>query len=236
MSRPQVPLSDDPRSRAARTKRHRTRRALLDAADAAFGSRGWANTRMEDVAQAANVSPATAYNHFPTKHALLAHVYAPMVAPFLAQAEQDVAADRPVVEALEDQVRALCRLSKRNRALTAAFWCACVDHAVRTVGRRPGPDAADGTGAADDADPRALAPVPEALRLLIAHGQASGQLRGYPSAAEVSALVVDTLLVRSVDHADEPQDITAELLLTVMFGMVQPALLAGAERRFHIAR
>ncbi|MBV9920544.1 MAG: TetR family transcriptional regulator [Pseudonocardia sp.] len=50
---------EDPRARAARTKRDRTRRALLDAADSAFGSRGWARTRVEDIAQSAGVSAVT---------------------------------------------------------------------------------------------------------------------------------------------------------------------------------
>lgn len=45
---------------------------------------------MEDIAQAADVSSATADNHFPTEHALLAQVYAPVVAPFVARAEQDL--------------------------------------------------------------------------------------------------------------------------------------------------
>ena len=68
---------DDARDRAARTKRLRSRTALITAADATFSARGWTNTRIEDVAALAGVSTATAYNHFPTKHALLAAVYAP---------------------------------------------------------------------------------------------------------------------------------------------------------------
>ncbi|HEY4418069.1 MAG TPA: TetR family transcriptional regulator, partial [Pseudonocardia sp.] len=68
MSAIDQPRPRDPRARAAQTKRDRTRRALLDAADTAFASHGWANARMEDIAAAAGVSAATAYNHFPTKH------------------------------------------------------------------------------------------------------------------------------------------------------------------------
>src|ERR1700733_14492149 len=120
MSTVAYPPEEDPRARGARTKRDRTRRALLDAADAAFGSRGWARTRVEDIAQSAGVSAATAYNHFPTKHALLAQVYAPIVSPLLVQARRDIVTSRPVAEALDDQVRALCRVCARNRMLSAA--------------------------------------------------------------------------------------------------------------------
>jgi AcrR family transcriptional regulator len=71
--------SDDPRSRAARTKRNRTRQALLVAAEEIFGSQGWRSARMEDIAARAGVSPATAYNHFPSKQALVGQVFAPLL-------------------------------------------------------------------------------------------------------------------------------------------------------------
>ncbi len=227
MAAPEVPQADDPRTRAARTKRDRTRRALLDAADSAFGSRGWSRTRMEDVAQAANVSPATAYNHFSTKHALLAQVYAPIFGSLGVQATADIASGRPVVEALTDQIRALTRRSARNRELTAAFWSASVDYAIKTGGRVD-PDDAD--------DPRVLAPIPDPLRRLVEHGQSTGELLGYPPAGEVSALLVNTMLLRSVNRPVEPHEETAELLLTVLFGMLRPDLLVGAERPFRIAQ
>src|SRR6478609_5997032 len=192
MSTAAVPPMEDPRARAARTKRDRTRRALLDAADSAFGSRGWARTRVEDIAQSAGVSAATAYNHFPTKHALLAQVYAPIINPLLVQARQDIAAGRPATGALPD----------------------------------PG----------DDADPRTLVPMTQALELLIGYGQAAGELRAYPSARDLSGLLVNTVLIRNVNRPGESADITAELLLTVMFGTLRPEELAGAERPFPAAR
>jgi AcrR family transcriptional regulator len=214
------PMSDDPRARAARTKRDRTRRALLDAADSTFGSRGWARTRMEDVAQAAGVSAATAYNHFPTKHALLGHVYGPLVRPLLVQAMADIDAGRSMVVALEEQVRALCRITDRYRKLTAAHWAAVQEYTIR-VERPADPD--------DEVDPRVLAPIPEALRVLVEHGQRAGELRAYPPAAEISSLVVNLLLLRTVNRPDERPHVTAELLLTVIFGSLRPDLLLTAE-------
>ena len=227
MSTAGVPPMGDPRARAARTKRDRTRRALLDAADSAFGSRGWARTRVEDIAQSAGVSAATAYNHFPTKHALLAQVYAPIINPLLVQARQDIAAGRPVTEALSDQVRALCRLCARNRVLTSAFYAAASEYTIK-IGALPDPG--------DDADPRTLVPMTEALELLIGYGQAAGELRAYPSARDLSGLLVNTVLIRNVNRPGESADITAELLLTVMFGTLRPEELVGAERPFPAAR
>jgi AcrR family transcriptional regulator len=218
---------EDPRARAARTKRDRTRRALLDAADSAFGSRGWARTRVEDIAQSAGVSAATAYNHFPTKHALLAQVYAPIINPLLAAARQDIAAARPVTEALSDQVKALCRLCARNRRLTSAYFAAASEYTIK-VEALPDRD--------DDADPRTLVPITEALELLIGHGQSLGELRSYPSARDLAELLVDTLLVRNVNRPDENHETTAELLLTVMIGALRPEVLVSAERPFSPAR
>ncbi len=171
MSTAVPPPDEDPRARAARTKRDRTRRALLDAADSAFGSRGWARTRVEDIAQSAGVSAATAYNHFPTKHALLAQVYAPITGLLLAQARSDIAAGRPVVEALDDQVRALCRVCARNRTLTAAFFAAVSEYTIKSGGL---------ADPSDEADPRTLVPMPEALQLLIEHGQRDRRAAALP--------------------------------------------------------
>jgi AcrR family transcriptional regulator len=227
MSTAAIPPSGDPRARAARTKRDRTRRALLDAADSAFGSRGWARTRIEDIAQSAGVSAATAYNHFPTKHALLAQVYAPIISPLLAAARQDIAANRQVVDALCDQVKALCKLCARNRTLTAAFFAAASEYTIK-AGALPDPD--------DDADPRALVPMTEALELLITHGQRLGELRSYPSAGDIAGLLVNTVLTRNVNRPDERPETSAELLLTVMFGALRPEALAGAERPFRPGR
>jgi AcrR family transcriptional regulator len=218
MSSSEAPRPDDPRARAARTKRDRTRRALLDAADATFGSRGWARTRIEDVAAAAGVSAATAYNHFPSKHSLVGHVFAPLVTPLVVQAEQDASEGRPVVDALEDQVRALARLTYRHRGLTAAFFCAVQDYTIRTGGAAQ-PE--------DEVDPRTLVPLPDAVRTLVEHGQRSGELRGYPSADDVGRIVVNLLLTRAVTQPDEPPDVRAELLLTVIVGMLRPELLTN---------
>jgi AcrR family transcriptional regulator len=193
---------------------------LLEAADATFGSRGWANSRMEDVAAAAGVSAATAYNHFPSKHTLVGAVYRPIVHPLLVQAQQDLAAGRPIVDALCDQVVALARISQRYRKLTAAFWSAVEEYTIK-VGALADPP--------DELDPRTLAPVPLPLRVLIECGQATGELRAYPPAIEVSEMIVNLLLLRSISRPNESAEVTAELLLTALFGMLRPELLADSD-------
>jgi hypothetical protein len=79
-------------------------------------------------------------------------------------------------------------------------------------------------------------PMTEALELLIGHGQDAGELRSYPSARDLSGLLVNTVLIRNVNRPGESADTTAQLLLTVMFGTLRPEALAGAERPFPAAR
>ena len=211
----------DPRVRSAQTKRDRTRSSLIAAADAAFSSRTWAATRVEDVAEAAGVSAATAYNHFPSKHALVAAVFEPHVRTLVQQAEADLAAGRCVVDALTDQVHAMARLSWYNRGLTAAFTAAVFDYTIR-VGSAPDP--------ADLGDPRNIAPINCPLILLVRHGQATGELRSYPSATEISAVIVNLMLVRSINRKGEPPETTAALLLTILWGALRPDLVAVVAR------
>ena len=227
MCPPPAPPPEDPRARAARTKRDRTRSALIAAADSAFAARGWGRTRVEDIAQAAGVSPASAYNHFPSKHALIGAVYRPIVAPLLVQAQRDIAGGRDVLGAIDDQVRELCRLVARHRELTAAFAAGVLDYTAR-VGGPPDPG--------DDGDPRVLAPMPEALVVLVTHGQATGRLRDYPPAREICGLVVNALLVRSVSRRGEPVPAMAELMLTLLLGTLFPDELAARERPYRHPR
>lgn len=65
--------ADDARQRAAATKRERTRKALMSAAIKLVEHHG-TDIRMEQVAQEAGVSVATAYNYFRTIHHLLAEL------------------------------------------------------------------------------------------------------------------------------------------------------------------
>jgi AcrR family transcriptional regulator len=207
------------RARAARTKRDRTRAALLSAADPSFAARGWSRTRVEDIASAAGVSNATAYNHFPTKHVLIGHVYAPLLRNLRTQAYRDIATGRPAVPALTDHVRALVRIAWRHRGLTAALAAAIGDYAVK-VGGPADPH--------DENDPRVLAPVGEVIGELVTRGQATGELRGWPPAPEISTMLVDLLLLRAVGRPHEPPEVTAEMMLTLLFGALRPELLVDA--------
>jgi AcrR family transcriptional regulator len=174
---------------------------------------------VEDIASAAGVSNATAYNHFPSKHALIGHVYAPLVQTLRTQAYRDIATGRPVVPALIDHLRALVRIAWRNRGLTAALSAGIADYAVK-VGRP--------ADRHDENDPRVLAPVADVAIELIARGQRSGELRPWPPAEEVGTMIINLLLLRAVARPHDPPELTAELMLTLLFGALRPELLSDA--------
>ncbi|ODT98496.1 MAG: hypothetical protein ABS81_27735 [Pseudonocardia sp. SCN 72-86] len=225
MSAPRNPHSSDPHARAAATKRNRTRRALLDAADAAFTARGWARTRIEDVAATAGVSPATAYNHFPAKHALIAEVYAPLIAPLVATEHARAAngddsagsADTDPATLVVEQIRALARVCVRNRGVTAAYWAAVQDYTVR-VEAPPDPD--------DEQDPRTIAPVADVLHDLVERGQAAGALRPDPPAGTLCPILVDVLLTRIALYPTETAERLTRLVAGLALGVLAPGRVA----------
>lgn len=80
-------MTDDARQRAAETKRRRTREALVRAAQVLLKGTDWTGLRMEDVAAAAGVSAATAYNHYKTKLHLMEAVCFQVFGPAVLRAE-----------------------------------------------------------------------------------------------------------------------------------------------------
>ena len=208
----------DARARAGQTKRLRTRRALLDAARAAFTSTGWSGTRLEDVARQAGVSVASTYNHFPTKHGLVASVFAPVLDPRLERARELLDAGHPVPAVLQRHVRDLAELVRAEAPLTHAFTAAVSEYTAK-VGGPPDPG--------DQDDPRIIAPFAAMVIELVARGQAGGDFRPYPPAHDIAGQAVNLLLLRGYTRTEAPAA-GAEVILTMLFGTLRPETLLDA--------
>ena len=65
-------------------------------------------------------------------------------------------------------------------------------------------------------------PLLDPVLRLVRHGQQTGQLRPDPTAEDVSSTIVNLLLVRSLNHKDEPPQTTATLLRTLLFRTMTP--------------
>src|SRR5471032_2277036 len=107
MSRPASRKQQETAAPAGRRDRRKadTRRRLLDAALASFAQRGYHATTFDDIAGAADVSRATAFNYFPRKEDLiigLAEERREAVASIL---HSDLERDVPSSTVLHDMLR-----------------------------------------------------------------------------------------------------------------------------------
>lgn len=212
--------SDQPRARAGATKRHRTRAALLDAASQLFEAHGWAGTRVEDIATAAGVSSATAYNHFPTKHAIVGAVYEPVLSAVTLRVEQAHTDDRTAVELLGIAIRGTAEAARSRTNLTVAFVSAVQEAAALRGGEPPDP--------LDQNDPRSYVPLPAVISRVITDAQKKGELRAFPDGREVGATMINLLLLRVMNRREESAAMTAEVVLTLLLGALKPELLVAA--------
>jgi AcrR family transcriptional regulator len=102
-----------------------TRRAVLDAARAAFGSKGYAQASIEEIAAAARVTKGAVYHHFAGKEALFRAVWAEVEADAQARA----VADRDPELAPIDQIVAMVQ----------GYLDAALDEEIRRITLVDGP-------------------------------------------------------------------------------------------------
>jgi len=90
-------------------KKAETRRVIVEAAEALFRDRGFAGTRIRDIAERAGVSPQTVFNYFPNKDAILSQLaidwYRGMAQWVAAQQSDPSAADAAAFDAFLEAVR-----------------------------------------------------------------------------------------------------------------------------------
>ena len=140
--------------------KQRTRQALIDAGLELFRRRGFDDTRVQDIVDQVGVSPATFFNYFPTKDAILeaqaeqtADLYAALLRHELDRTEATV------TERLEQITRVLAHALQADREISELM-------ATRT------PLFFGSTGAKADKDRHAQ----QLLAELFAQGQATGEI------------------------------------------------------------
>jgi AcrR family transcriptional regulator len=110
-------------AQAARPMRADARRnyaRLLEAASAAFISRGADDVSLEEIARRAGVGIGTLYRHFPTRQALLEAVYRDQVESLSARAGELLATESPQ-DALAEWLRAMVKFSSTKRSMITAL-------------------------------------------------------------------------------------------------------------------
>lgn len=87
-------------------KAERTRLRILTAAEALFARRGYAATRLEDIAEAVGVKRAALFYHFRDKQALYDAMLEEAFGPLIARLEAALAAPGPIAARIEAAVGA----------------------------------------------------------------------------------------------------------------------------------
>jgi AcrR family transcriptional regulator len=171
--------------RQLRADARRNRARVLEAAEAAFASKG-TSVSTEEIARDAGVGIGTVFRHFPTKEALLEAVYIARLRNLAEEAEALVSADDPGAAFFAFFARVVGHAATKN-ALTAALTEAGVDvqETVAETGRELKSalaallTRAQGAGAIrDDVG------LPEVMTLLVGASQAAEHVgAGYPGQA-----------------------------------------------------
>jgi AcrR family transcriptional regulator len=97
-----MPRDGEPTLRAQHVEA--TRRAVLAAARAAFGSQGYAQTSVDGIAAAARVTKGAVYHHFSSKEALFRAVYDAVEIEALGRALAARDSERPAVDQIVTMV------------------------------------------------------------------------------------------------------------------------------------
>jgi AcrR family transcriptional regulator len=126
--------------RAGRRERHRTetRDRLYRAALALFAERGFLETTVEDITEAADVGKGTFFNYFPTKEHILAEFGGQRTAAVERALQQARATKGPVLRVLREMVGDAVGQADKSAALLRAIFAAhasCASVRVELVKR-----------------------------------------------------------------------------------------------------
>ncbi|HYZ80594.1 MAG TPA: TetR/AcrR family transcriptional regulator [Solirubrobacteraceae bacterium] len=153
-----------------------TRRAVLDAARASFGTKGYAQTSVDEIAAAARVTKGAVYHHFAGKEALFRAVWAEVEAEALARTAKAAIPEAPPLDQIVAQVDAYLEvaLDEEVRRITLVDGPAVLglepdgpaEQQAAHVGLRAFIAAAIADGEIVDLDPDVLAHLVGGLALL----------------------------------------------------------------------
>jgi AcrR family transcriptional regulator len=192
------------RRRAGATKRRRSRALILAATEQALQDTSYGAAKVEDVATRAGVSPATVYNHFPSKAALVASLFRDRAEHLLSSATVDLQSGLSAIEAIERHLLRVSQFFAANRGIGLALILAVEEQTL--------------LGAAPDApsDPRSIVPLPASLIELVDAGQRRGELATDPSAVDAGTFITNALMVRLLTRPQEPAATSARLAGTFL--------------------
>ena len=176
-------------------KRRELRERVVDVARRLFLEQGFDATTVEQIAEAADIAPATFFNHFQSKNALLALLAGEVVGRISGLADQHLSGDGPIREQFfglaDDAAQQIAETRDVARYVILAL-----------LRSNPNPD---------DATPY-LGRIHEPLAAMVERGQASGEIRSDEDAAFLAEMVLGALNATITNWLSDPDYPIAERL------------------------
>src|ERR1700751_3663528 len=122
--RPRSLPATPPRSNRRERRRLETRDRLYRAALELFGDRGFLETTVEDITEAADVGKGTFFNYFPTKEHILAEFGGERVAAVQRALEKAKSTKGPVINVIRELASNAAGQSDKSAALLRAIFAA----------------------------------------------------------------------------------------------------------------
>lgn len=200
----------DWRQRASSTRRQRSEKRILVAARRLFTKEGFEATTVEAIAADAGVGPATIYNRFGTKSAIVAAVIAESVEPLSKAVHADLAKRTPIRDAIESHLIRTAKFLAKHRAMAHALLYALADET------RPQP----ATGRPSSV---CLTPVLQTpLTVLVDAGQATGELKTTLGAEEVAMLATNLLILSTLALPTASPSRSARSIVSIVLDGIMP--------------
>ncbi|MGB0035407.1 MAG: TetR/AcrR family transcriptional regulator [Candidatus Acidiferrales bacterium] len=117
-------LPTSPRTGRRERRRNETRDRLYKAALQLFAERGYVETTVEDITEAADVGKGTFFNYFPTKEHVLATYGEERIATIESALKKARSADAPVLPVIKELATDLAGQSSLSPALLRAIFAA----------------------------------------------------------------------------------------------------------------
>ena len=176
-------------------KRRELRERVYEVARELFQSRGFESTTVEQIAEAADIAPATFFNHFQSKRAVLAMMTSEVVSYVGALADAHLSGDGPIGDQLVGLATDAGAQIAENRGVARDV----VLDFVRTNARP------------EDTTPY-LGRIHEPVAAMIERGQARGEIRSDEDARFLAEMVVGALNAAITHWLSDPDYPIAERL------------------------
>lgn len=199
------------RQRAAETKRLRTREALLEGARQMLGERSWHETRFEDIARCAGVSPATAYQYFKNKRAIIGPALLPYYEDLREKLETDIKKTSPL-QAFEGLVHRLADFVRKRQILTINLLTATREQAVLGEARP-----------AEEQDILEFVPFSSLMIDCLELAQSKGEIPADLAIRQIGSYHANALFLRVFIDPFESAEDTADLVLSQIKPVLQEA-------------